>query len=115
VKRGAAAEDFARRFLETRGLTLLARNFACPLGEIDLIMKQEGVVVFVEVRYRRSDRYGTPAETITQTKRRKLRRTAELFIKSSFRDREPPCRFDVIGITGALRPENVHWIQNASI
>ncbi|HUM92822.1 MAG TPA: YraN family protein, partial [Candidatus Competibacter sp.] len=54
------AEDLARRHLETRGLTLVTRNFRCRVGELDLIMRDGEQLVFVEVRSRRHSRYGTP-------------------------------------------------------
>lgn len=66
VARGAAAEDLALRYLEARGLSLVARNFRCRVGELDLIMRDGEQLVFVEVRSRRHNRYGTPAESITE-------------------------------------------------
>ena len=78
VAQGTAAEDLALRYLEARGLSLVTRNFRCRTGELDLIMRDGEHLVFVEVRSRRSTRYGTPAESVTRTKQQRLLRAAAL-------------------------------------
>jgi putative endonuclease len=65
---GAQAEGLACAYLERAGLRLLARNYRCPQGEIDLVMDDRDTLVFVEVRYRRSNAFGTPAETVDRRK-----------------------------------------------
>ncbi|HRC69195.1 MAG TPA: YraN family protein, partial [Candidatus Competibacter denitrificans] len=59
VAQGTAAEDLALRYLEARGLALVTRNFRCRGGELDLILRDGGQLVFVEVRSRRSSQFGT--------------------------------------------------------
>ncbi len=72
---GAAAEHRAAEYLEQAGLTLLASNYRSPFGEIDLIMQHERTLVFVEVRTRGREDYGTAAETVDRRKQSKLRAT----------------------------------------
>jgi len=111
---GNQAEELARRYLSARGLSFCVGNFQCKSGEIDLIMKQEDMLVFVEVRYRADTTHGTPLETVTQGKQRKLIRTANYFLQQHFGNRWPACRFDVIGINGPLdESPHIQWIENA--
>ena len=70
MNEGPAAEALAARFLTTRGLAIVGRNYRCRGGEIDIIARDGGTVVFVEVRLRRSAEYGGAAESITARKRR---------------------------------------------
>lgn len=105
---GAAKEELARRYLETRGLRLVARNFRCRRGEIDLIMRDGDCLAFVEVRYRRSERFGTPAESVDPAKQRRILETARHYLQ-----RHPTslaCRFDVLAITGI---GCIEWLQDA--
>ncbi len=111
---GQAAEALARQFLEQRGLRLLAQNWRCRLGELDLVMLDSDTVVFVEVRYRRHSFWGGAAESVDARKREKLSRAAQHFLQQESRWAKHPCRFDVIAITAdspASAPLN--WIQNA--
>lgn len=111
VAQGASAEDLALRYLEARGLTLVMRNFRCRAGELDLIMRDGGQLVFVEVRSRRYVRYGAPAESVTRAKQQKLLRAAAFYLQRQRLDL--PCRFDVVAI---LRPDGepqIEWIQDA--
>jgi len=96
---GESIELEAANFLIDKGMTLVCRNFQCKLGEIDLIMQDKGVLVFVEVRYRRSSRFGSAVATVDRRKQIKLLRTAQFYLqRSGLRDRLP-CRFDVLGIS----------------
>ena len=73
-------EQRAEHFLLQNGLQLIARNFSTSSGEIDLIMRKGEHVAFIEVRYRRSDRFGAAIHSVTATKQRKLKRCAALFV-----------------------------------
>lgn len=77
---GAQAEDAVRDFYRQHGYQLLAQNYCIRGGEIDLIMQKADVVHFVEVKARRSSRYGAPQEAVTYQKRQRLRRTAQVFL-----------------------------------
>jgi putative endonuclease len=111
---GQAAEALARQFLEQRGLRLLAQNWRCRLGELDLVMLDSDTVVFVEVRYRRYSAWGGAAESVDARKREKLSRAAQHFLQQESRWARHPCRFDVIAITAdSQAPAPLIWIQNA--
>ncbi len=107
-KQGAAGEDAALAFLQAQGCTLLARNWHCPFGEIDLIVKNGGTVLFVEVKYRRSSSFGGAAYSITPAKLAKLQRSAEHYLQQQ-RLNHAPCRLDAVLIEGANAPV---WVQN---
>jgi putative endonuclease len=113
LQRGRRAEILACRYLERQGLSLIKRNFHCKCGEIDLIMREANSLVFVEVRYRSSQQFGTAVETILPDKMQRLRRSAEFFLQQHTRFDELYSRFDVIGITGTLEGPEVHWIRDA--
>ncbi|MDK2855132.1 MAG: putative endonuclease [Bacillota bacterium] len=95
---GAEGEKMAVAYLATRGYRIRERNFRCRLGEIDVIAEEGGTLVFIEVKTRRSRRFGLPQEAVTPAKQARLRRLAEYyFLTHGGADR--PCRFDVLGIT----------------
>ncbi len=111
---GNQAEELARSFLQSKGLGFCDSNFQCKTGEIDLIMKDQDMLVFVEVRYRADSDHGTPLATVTASKQRKLIRTASFFLQQHFGDRWPACRFDVIGIGGDLQHNpDIEWVPAA--
>ena len=105
---GEHNERRAERFLIDRGLHLLARNYRCRFGEIDLVLRDGGVLVFVEVRFRRASSFGTAAETVTTSKQRRLITTARHYLQSH--PSVLPCRFDVVAINGQNKPQ---WIKHA--
>lgn len=110
-EQGNAAELAACRYLEAQGLTLVEKNYRCASGELDLIMRHNEQLVFVEVRCRRTDRYGTPAETITKAKQQRLLKAANHYLQQ--RRCDAVCRFDVIAITQVNQESKLKWIQNA--
>jgi len=110
--RGDYAEDLALSFFVTKGFQLEQRNFSCKLGEIDLIMRDQDFTVFIEVRYRVSQRFGGALESITPTKQGKLRRTAEYY-RIRTKSNDSPCRFDILCVTGNLTRPTYEWIENA--
>jgi putative endonuclease len=94
---GLAGEAAAAAQLAREGLTIVARGFRARCGEIDLIARDGGVVVFVEVKTRTSSAFGSPAEAVTAEKRRRIARAASLFLaRSGWSDRA--CRFDVVEV-----------------
>lgn len=107
---GDAWEQEARRWLERKGLRFIAANVRTRGGEIDLIMKDGAVTVFVEVRYRSSAQYGGATASVTRSKQTKLLQTARLWLarhNGSFETTD--CRFDVIAFTGS----QIEWLTNA--
>jgi len=110
---GNTAENTACEYLQTQGLTLVDRNFTCRLGEIDLIMMDKNILVFVEVRSRtRADGYD-PIESITYHKQQRLLRTSSLFLQKKGWLDVYPCRFDVIGITYIQGQPEIRWVKHA--
>jgi putative endonuclease len=108
MNRGAAAEGLAARFLTARGLVIVHRNYRCRGGEIDLIVRDGETLVFVEVRLRRNQAFGTAAESITAAKRRRLRLAARHYLARL--GREPPCRFDAV-LLDALETKSIEWLR----
>lgn len=109
-QQGVSYESLARRYLERAGLTFIAANVRYRGGELDLIMRDQQCWVFVEVRYRKSARFGSATESITARKRHTLLRAASLWLASkgsSFENAD--CRFDVVAITG----QQLTWLANA--
>lgn len=108
IHKGSNAENLAAIFLGQNKLRLVARNYRCRFGEIDLIMQDDDTLVFVEVRMRSSDHYGGAAASITPRKQAKLIQTARYYL--SQQDNDMLCRFDAILISGN---SEIEWIQNA--
>ena len=105
---GARAEDLCAELLRASGMRLLARNWRCRHGEIDLIAEEGGTVVFAEVRQRSSTGFGGAAESITSAKRGRLLAAARLYLSGR---PEAHCRFDVFLVEG--EPRQVRWIRDA--
>ncbi|MDN4576444.1 YraN family protein [Pandoraea cepalis] len=106
---GESFEGHAQTLLERRGWRLVARNYRCRGGEIDLIMRDcAGVLVFVEVRARARSDFGGAAESITRAKRRRLALAARHYL---LRRPAGRCRFDVVTFDG--RPPVVRWLPDA--
>jgi putative endonuclease len=94
---GKRGEDAAAAYLERIGLTVEARNWRCPAGEIDIVAREGSALVLVEVKTRRSERAGTPEEAVSPTKQRKLVRLANAYIQAMGSAAEQ-VRFDVVAI-----------------
>jgi putative endonuclease len=93
---GQQGEALARAHLEKDGYIVRAKNYRCPWGEVDIVVEKDGEVVFVEVRARRSKRFGTPEESVTALKRKHLVSTAYHYIEAH--DLTLPWRIDLIAI-----------------
>lgn len=94
---GAAFESLACSYLEAKGYRILERNVHMLRKEVDIVAADRGTIVFVEVKGRRSARFGSPLEAVGERKRQHLVRVATAYL----RERElwnTPCRFDVIGV-----------------
>lgn len=105
---GQQAEDRALAFLQRRGLRLHQRNWRCRYGEIDLIMQEGSVRVFVEVRHRSSMRFGGALASITPAKRQRLQLAAALYLQASGLS-QTECRFDAV-VTEA--DGRLAWVKN---
>ncbi|MBC2729709.1 YraN family protein [Thiobacillus sp.] len=105
---GQSAESRAAAFLKTQGLKLVARNWRGRFGEIDLIMRDDSTLVFIEVRLRSRSDFGGAAASVTPAKQKKLLATAHQYLATL--KTLPPCRFDVVALSGDSAPD---WIRNA--
>lgn len=111
---GQAGESLAARELERLGYRVAARNWRCPIGEIDLVAERDDLLVFVEVRTRRGDRLGTPQESVTAAKQAKLIETAQTYLlEHAIEDRD--WRIDVVAIQLSPRGKlvSIEVIENA--
>ncbi len=113
LEHGRTAEQLAARYLSGQGLVLVASNHRARVGELDLVMRDERILVVVEVRSRSSARMATPAETIDRHKQRRIILATQHFILRNRHYREWPLRFDVVGITGDLDAPQIQWIRAA--
>jgi len=114
MQRGAAAEDLAARYLQVRGLKILARNLRCKAGELDLVCLDDGVLVVIEVRQRGSAEFGGALGSVTWSKQRKIIRAAQFFLRHERHWRNLSMRFDVLAIEGL--PDGAHridWVKDA--
>ena len=111
---GRHGEAAARAFLERRGIRILAENFTCPAGELDLVGRERGTLVFIEVKTRTSDAFGPPHLTVHRKKQRQIVRAAQWYLAEQRRP-DVACRFDVLAVTlpqdgGAPR---IEWVKDA--
>lgn len=94
---GDAAEELAAQYLERLGYRIVARNVHARRGELDIVAIEDDVLCFVEVRARKSSRFGAPEETVGAIKQRRIVHAAERFL-ISWKRPEMACRFDVIAV-----------------
>ena len=113
-KKGALREEAAALFLSQHGFKVTDRNFYSRQGEIDIIGWDGNELVFVEVKYRRSQAHGVPSEAVTPAKQQKIRKTASFYIYTQRIPDTIQVRFDVVEIV-KLEGErhHIHWIRNA--
>lgn len=111
---GRYGEESAAAHIKLAGLTILAQNYRCPQGEMDIIAREGLQLVFIEVRTRSSGRCGWGEETITPQKRARLNRIASHYIKFRGYKTWPPMRFDLIAIRLGDTPGNpldIYWLR----
>lgn len=110
---GQAAEEAAYLFLQKKGLTLLSKNYRSYVGEIDLVMKDQETIVFIEVRLRSKTQFGNAIESITPRKVKRIVQTATRFLQERKWLYTVACRFDIIAIHPIHGIMQLEWIQNA--
>ena len=106
-------ETAARDHLVEAGLQPVAANANYRLGELDLVMLDGDTLVFIEVRYRRDDRFGGGAASVDGRKQRKLVRAAQLFLQRHPRYANGACRFDVVEADGDPATPRLNWLRDA--
>ncbi len=110
---GAYGERVAARHLVSEGMELLDRNWRCRWGELDLVARDGNALVFCEVKTRRSDRYGAPAEAVVAVKAKRIRRLAALWMDDTGQH-APEVRFDVVAVLAApAGAANVEHLRGA--
>ncbi|MBL4607723.1 MAG: YraN family protein [Pseudomonadales bacterium] len=119
-KTGQHFEKFAEKYLKNNGLKLVARNYNCRFGEIDLIMLDAKTLVFIEVRYRNNPQFGTALDSITPAKQQKVIKSAQHYLQTNNWANKLFCRFDALGIIGGDTQQKdrnlsyqVEWVKDA--
>ncbi|MCX5700745.1 MAG: YraN family protein [Candidatus Omnitrophica bacterium] len=109
---GRQAEESATRFLKSHGYKIVCRNYKIKLGEIDIIAKDKDTFCFVEVKSRRSDKFGLPAEAVSRLKQLQISRVALSFLKTKGM-LDSKARFDVVAIDYSNPTEKIDLIKDA--
>ncbi len=107
---GRRAERLAEKYLHKQGLRILARNFLCKNGELDLVMRDNEFLVFVEVRYRAQ---GGALESINSTKQRRVMACAVRYLQVQHLSERQARRFDIVTVQGDWQNPSIDWIQDA--
>ncbi|HNR92629.1 MAG TPA: YraN family protein [Dokdonella sp.] len=110
---GARYEDIALAHAERNGLRLVARNFNCRYGELDLVMCDGDVLAFIEVRYRRGHGFGGAVASVGASKRARLVAAARMFLQMHPQWVHHACRFDVVAIGGVAGHPTIEWLRDA--
>jgi len=104
-QKGQQAEAMASNYLQAQGLKKIQSNFSCNCGEIDLIMRDNEFLVFIEVRYRKQTRFGHPLETINYAKQKKIIKTVQYFLMKNPAYNQLPCRIDAVALSSVKSSE----------
>lgn len=104
---GAKYEDVASDYLETKQYKIVERNLRTPCGEIDILAKKESTLIFCEVKYRSSMKFGSPMEAVGTQKQKKICRSALYYYARNGFSQDMPCRFDVIAVYGNGQVEHL--------
>lgn len=106
---GDYEESLACEILQKNGYTIKERNFRCKIGEIDIVALDDGYLVFVEVKYRSSNKYGEPEYAIGKAKQNKIYKVAQFYMLKNRLPADTPVRFDAVTIMG----DHIQIIKNA--
>lgn len=112
-KIGHEVEEMAQAYLINAGLKVVATNYFYQGGEIDLIMKDADILVFVEVRYRQNEDYGGAVASITKKKQLKIVKTAKIYLQEKKLWDKVFCRFDVVVVQDNNGKRTMHWLKGA--
>lgn len=110
---GDQFESFAVEKLKSFGCIIVEKNFNCKLGEIDIILKDNNDLVFLEVRYRKQASFGGASASVDKKKQSKLIKAASLYLQKAKITNKYACRFDVFAIQGLPGQLEYNWIKNA--
>jgi putative endonuclease len=112
---GTRGEQAALEYLTARRLRLIARNYRCRSGEIDLVMLDGGTLALIEVRYRSGLQFGGAAASVTWHKQRRIISAARHLLLTQRELRRYPARFDVVAVSKAAGGDRIEWIRGAFI
>jgi putative endonuclease len=104
---GASGEEAAAAWYAARGYAVVARNWRCREGELDLVLRRGATYVFCEVKARTSDRYGAPVEAVGRAKQARVRRLAARWLSEAASGAAAEVRFDVAAVSGSGRGDDV--------
>ncbi|HEC78234.1 MAG TPA: YraN family protein [candidate division WOR-3 bacterium] len=110
---GRKGERLAREYLTSRGFIIVAHNFRCRFGEIDLIARKEKAFRFIEVKFRTGTEYGLPQESVVRRKQQKIRTTAMLWLKQRCLPVDSEIHFDVLAINEEQGKIKYNYIEDA--
>ena len=110
---GGDTESLACRFLISQGATILEKNYRCKQGEIDIIASDGRYICFIEVKYRKDDRYGEPQEAVSGSKIAHICKVSKFYLYSKYKSYDLPVRYDVIAISPDDKMLTFKWIKNA--
>ena len=110
---GDGNEDLVCNYLKSQGLKIIARNFRCRQGEIDIIARDKEYLCFIEVKFRNSSDYGQPQEAVNYYKQRKISKVSRFYLYSKNLSFDTPIRYDVIAVSVNEGIKAIKWIKNA--
>ncbi|MGJ8691616.1 MAG: YraN family protein [Thalassotalea sp.] len=112
--KGDYTENLAKNFLIENKLKIIAQNFNCRYGEIDIIAKNADAFIFIEVKYRKQNQFGGAISAVAISKQEKIRSTAQFFLQQhQLNEYNTPCRFDIVAIDGNISKPQITWLPNA--
>lgn len=109
---GKKSERLAAEYLKRKGYRIIETNYRCSVGEIDIIAREKGTLVFVEVKARRSSRFGSPKGAVTPAKQRKISMAALDYLKRNGQS-DARARFDVVAIDTETGRFDIEVVKNA--
>lgn len=111
---GESWELYAQQYLIAQGLIFVDKNYHCRQGEIDLIMKDDNSLIFIEVKFRKNNHFGGAISAVTHNKQQKIIKTATFYLQQhQLNEYNTACRFDVIAIEGDIKHPKINWLKNA--
>jgi putative endonuclease len=110
---GLRGEDLAVQYLKKKGFKVIQRNYYCPWGEIDLIAREKETLVFVEIKARSSEEYGSPRDAVDRFKQQKIIQAARVYLAEHHLNEEIPARFDVVAIHLTPSGPEIELIKDA--
>jgi len=112
--KGQTSESFALQYLVDNGLQYLAKNYRNRQGEIDIILLEGNIYVFVEVKYRKNNQFGGAISAVTYKKTQKIKQCAKFYLQQEgLNEYNTPCRFDIIALEGDINKPQITWLKNA--